>query len=520
MSKVYHPYHNALGRARRRVPAMAKDGGHGTVTAREWAEEVDFRAPISPESGDMDIVRQSTKGARRLRMSSYALAMALTILVPCSAATAPATAPAANPPKLTTLYSFPGTPAGGGFPEAGLIFNPTTGVMYGTTADGGAYGWGSVYELTPGTGGAWTQTVLYSFNPIGIAGDGASPQASLALSTSGVLYGTTTYGGGSSDDGTVFSLTPPTSGGSWTEKIIHSFKGGTDGAQPEAGLVLVPKSGILFGTTYAGGTTATCVGCGTVFELAPSTGGGWTEKVLYSFTGGADGGNPVASLAVATSEVVYGTTYTGGALGYGTVFSLTPAAGTWTESVIYSFTNLTDGSGPEGSVIIKYAKTGGTISALYGSTFWAGSSTGCLVGGYAAGCGTVFSLTAPTTSGAAWTFATLHTFTGAGNEGAHPSQNLFMNSGGVIYGTTFSGGSSADACFGASYPGCGTIFRLNPPAAPGGVWTPSVLHDFGGDDGGGPNGVVPGANGIFYGATYVGGTSGGYGTVFQLTPQP
>jgi uncharacterized repeat protein (TIGR03803 family) len=452
-------------------------------------------------------------------MLSDALAMAMVILVPCSAATLPP----ATAPTLTTLYSFTGSP-GGGFLEAGAILNSTTGVLYGTTADGGAYGWGTVYELVPGQNPP--VTVLYSFNPIGKSGDGASPQAGLILnSTTGVLYGTTTYGG-SSDDGTVFSLTPPTgSGQPWTEQVIHTFKGGTDGAQPEAGLVMTPKTGLLYGTTYAGGTS----GFGTVFQMTPLKSGAWTEKVLYSFTGGPDGGNPVASVSVATTGILYGTTYAGGILGSGTVFSLTPPAsgGAWTELPIYSFggtvaapTNGVDGIGPEGGLVIKYEKTSsGTINVLFGSTFWAGSSTGCPLGGFDAGCGTVFSLTPPTTAGTPWTFAVLYTFTGTGADGAHPSQNLYMNSGGVLYGTTYSGGSTSDQCFEASYPGCGTVFLLTPPGKPGVPWPETILHDFNGDDGGGPNGVIPGAGGIYYGTTYIGGTSGGYGTVFQLTPQ-
>ena len=346
--------------------------------------------------------------------------------------------------------------------EAGLILNSTTGALYGTTAEGGAYGWGMVYQLTPGTGGTWNAKVLYSFNPINIPNDGASPQASLFQNSNGVLYGTTTYGG-SSDNGTVFSLTPGT-GGTWTEKIIYSFNGGTtDGSQPEAGLIQYSKTSVLYGTTYAGGTA----GFGTVFQLVPGTGGNWTEKVLYSFTGLADGGNPVASLIQATTQVLYGTTYTGGASGFGTVFQLVPAVGgVWTESVLYSFTNGADGSGPESGLTLHYTKTGSTTTTvLYGSTFWAGNANGCLLGGYAAGCGTIFSLTAPATSGTPWTFAVLYAFTGAGTDGAHPSENLTLNSTGDLYGTTFSGGSTTDGCFGPSYPGCGTVFLLKPPAA-------------------------------------------------------
>jgi uncharacterized repeat protein (TIGR03803 family) len=521
--------------ARRRPGDMVLSHARNSAnSATKWAEEVDFRGRISPESGDMDIVRQSTKGARRLRRLSDALAMALAISVPCSAATAPA----ATPPTLTTLYSFQGGNSGS-FLEAGLVLNSTTGVLYGTTAEGGKYGWGTVYQLVPGTGGTWTQTVIYNFNPIGIPGDGASPQANLILGTSGVLYGTTAYGGGS-DDGTVFSLSPA-GGGAWTEKVIHSFTGpgtggtGADGADPEAGLVLASSTGVLYGTTYSGGAS----GLGTVFQLTPATGGTWTERVLYNFAGSpGDGSNPVTGLALATSQVLYGTTYTGGALGYGTVFQLVPSGGgVWTESPIYSFggtlavpTNGIDGIGPEGGLTIHYVKTptGGTSNILYGTTFWAGVTpvgapppgTGCPLGGYPAGCGTAFSLTPPATTGAPWTFGVLYTFKGTGSDGAHPSQNMSLNSSGVLYGTTFSGGSTNGVCFGASYPGCGTVFILRPPATSGAAWTESVVHDFNGDDGGGPNGVIPdGTSGIYYGATYNGGTSGGYGTVFQLTPQ-
>jgi uncharacterized repeat protein (TIGR03803 family) len=438
-------------------------------------------------------------------MLSNALAVVLAISVPCSAATEPASAP-----TLATLYSFPGG-GGGGFLEAGLVLNSTTGVLYGTTADGGAYGWGTVYQLTPGVGGIWTSAVLYSFNPINIPGDGANPQAGLVLGASGVIYGTTAYGG-SSDDGTVFSLSP-LGGGLWTEQVIHNFTGsvtgGSDGADPEAGLML-GSSGVLYGTTYAGGTS----GYGMAFQLAPAGGGVWNEKVLYNFKGLTDGGNPVAGLVQATTQILYGTTYTGGTSGYGTVFQLVPSGGgVWKQTAIYSFTNGTDGSGPEAGVTIHYTKTN---TVLYGSAFWAGSSGGCPLGGYPAGCGTVFSLTSPATTGGPWTFAVLYTFKGTGLDGAHPSQNLFLNTSGGLYGTTFSGGSTTDGCFGPSYPGCGTVFLLKPPSA-GGNWTESILHDFNGDDGGGPNGVISGASGIFYGTTYVGGTSGGYGSVFQLT---
>src|SRR6202034_58495 len=123
-------------------------------------------------------------------------------------------------------------------------------------------GWGTVYQLAPGAGGTWTPTVLYSFNPINKPGDGAGPQASLVLGGSGVLYGTTTAGG-TSDDGTVFQLTPSV-GGTWTEKVLYNFTGLTDGGNPVAGLVQATTQ-TLYGTTYTGGSGSRGVpgaGCG------------------------------------------------------------------------------------------------------------------------------------------------------------------------------------------------------------------------------------------------------------------
>ena len=221
--------------------------------------------------------------------------------VPCGAST----------PTLTTLYSFPGEE--GAYPEAGLVLN--NGALYGTTYAGGS-GSGTVFELSPPTppATAWTPIQLYAFTG---GADGAYPRAGVIFSTRGVIFGTTEQGG-AHGYGTVFSLTPA-AGGKWTQAVIYSFTGqGGDGAYPEAGLVLSPKSGLLYGTTYGGGTA----GYGTVFSLTPAVGGTWTEKVLYSFAGSPDGANPLAGLTLSTKGVLYGTTYGGGGLGWGTVFEL------------------------------------------------------------------------------------------------------------------------------------------------------------------------------------------------------
>ena len=448
---------------------------------------------------------------------------------PCGAAT----------PTLITLYSFPGTI--GAFPEAGLVLNNTA--LFGTTYTGGS-GWGTVFELIPPqTGGAWTLHQLYAFTG---GADGANPRAPVVFSPHGVIFGTTEQGG-AFGYGTVFSLTPAV-GGKWTQAVIYSFAGapsgcGTtgnpacDGANPEAGMILSPK-GVLYGTTDTGGTTSN----GTVFSLTPAVGGAWTEAVLYSFAGApsgcgttgnpaCDGANPLGSLTLSKTGTLYGTTYSGGAANWGTVFQLAQTAGVWTETLLYSFIGAPsgigggsacgtsgqpacDGGAPAGNVVLS-AATG----ALYGTTTLGGKPTGCPEAGYEEGCGVVFQLTPPAISGNPWTESLLYTFAGSPKDGMLPSYNLVMpSSTSPIYGTAFAGGSSTDVCFPASYTGCGMVYVLQPPKAPSTTWTKSNMAIFNGDSGGGPNGlIISPTGGILYGTTYVGGLSGGYGTVFEVT---
>lgn len=454
----------------------------------QFFQNIDLERQISPESGDMNVPQMITSVLRHRRLGGT-LAMGLMLLIPGRAAT----------PTLTSLYSFTGG-SDGAFPEARLVLS-STGILYGTTYSGGASGWGTVFQLAPPSvsGGPWSQRVLYSFTG---GNDGANPLGSVIIGKNSVLYGTT-FQGGSKGYGTVFQLTPAT-GGVWTEKTLYTFTGGNDGGSPQAGLA-ISSIGVLYGTTYFGGTS----GQGTVFQLTQS-GGVWTEKVLYNFLGGNDGANPQAPLALSTTGVLYGTTYTGGSAGWGTVFSLTPGTGgSWTESVLYTFTGAADGGSPQAGITLA------SNGVLYGSTFWGGNVTACPLGGYPQGCGTVFQLA---NSGGTWTETVLLTFQGPTKDGSHPFQNLFLTAGGALWGTTFSGSSSDDVCFPASYTGCGMVFQLKPPATSGNPWTENIMHSFLGDDGGGPTGVVLNKSGIAYGATYVGGTAGGYGTVFQVTP--
>ncbi len=218
----------------------------------------------------------------------------------------------ARPAKLgdpwteTILYTFQGKPVNDGqIPSSGLLIDKM-GNLYGVTAYGGAgncillgilSGCGIVYELSPPAqkGGAWTETILYSFQG---GTDGDLPFGDLTWDANGNLYGATQYGGGYGSCnapffqycGTIFKLSAPaTQGGAWTEQVLYSFKGGTDGANPNGGLIFDPK-GKMYGTTSWGGSTTNCVytgfvGCGTVFRLKPSSGGGVAGGRALPFPG-------------------------------------------------------------------------------------------------------------------------------------------------------------------------------------------------------------------------------------------
>jgi uncharacterized repeat protein (TIGR03803 family) len=197
-------------------------------------------------------------------------------------------------------------------PGAGPI-SDAAGNLYGTTQGGGAYGAGTVFQLTPGKNGSWSEKVLHSFN----GRDGFNPQAVLVLDAAGNLYGTA-LGGGAFDGGVAFKLVRGANG-KWRRKILHNFGNGNDGASPSSELVFDP-AGNLYGTTGSGGA----FNQGTVFELTPGTNGGWAEKVLHSFGHGQDGADPIGSVIFDASGNLYGATLSGGAHNGGTVFEITP----------------------------------------------------------------------------------------------------------------------------------------------------------------------------------------------------
>jgi uncharacterized repeat protein (TIGR03803 family) len=235
-----------------------------------------------------------------------------------------------------------------GFPQAGLTIAANN-VLYGSDA------YGNVFELTP-NGDSWIFAFIYTLPT------GSMVVRNLALDVKGNLYGTSQTGG-EYDWGYVFGLRPPTkSGGKWSEVDIYDFRGGVDGGAPITNLTL--KAGVLYGTTSAGGAT----GNGTVFSLTPPTApkGPWTESVLYSFAGGSEGASPEAGVVFGSGGAIYGTTW-GDASDPGTAYKLTPPSGTggeWTLKVIHNFSGLeTDGGQPLDSLLLFHGVFFGTTSS-------------------------------------------------------------------------------------------------------------------------------------------------------------
>jgi uncharacterized repeat protein (TIGR03803 family) len=327
--------------------------------------------------------------------------------------------------------------------------------------------------------------VLYSFQG---GDDGANPSAPLIADRLGNLYGTTESGGGACDCGTVFVLSPPAKqNGDWTETILYRFQG-NEGASPEAGLIF-DEAGNLYGTTATGGVSRD----GSVFKLtAPSAPGeNWTETTLYQFSGGNDGAYPLSSLVLDKSGNLYGTTlFGGGAPQAGIVFQVAPPivpGGNWTETVLHRFGHGPDGANPEAGLLID--KQG----SLYGAT----------MGSYQSGAGVVFRLSPPAPRHETWTEHGLYKFEGF-DDGSEPG--YIMASRGAVYGAATLGGN-------ANY---GTIFQLVPQA---GLWKEATLYNFqGGSDGGLPVGQLLGdPSGNLYGTTYAG-QQPDNGTVFRLSP--
>lgn len=409
---------------------------------------------------------------------------------------------------------------GDGTGPSGLIADGF-GSLYGAMAQSPNGGCGMVYQLTPTAQAGWTERILYQFK-CG-TGDGTMPLSSLTLDSAGNLYGTTAEGGNLSSCnhfgcGTVFQLSP-SSGGAWTETVLYRFTGKADGNSPAGGL-LFDTAGNLYGTTeYGGGgrcqdSNGYPIGCGAVYELSPTPQGKWKERSLHTFTDASnDGAFPSSALILDQAGNLYGTTAEGGNgpceddagnLGCGMAFELSPSAGgVWTETVIYNFS--------AGYADPSYSN-GLTMNAqgnLFGTTPGGGASTYCPYG-----CGTVYELV-PSSGG--WIATVLYNFGGSEADGNLPLGTVAFDESGNLYGATNEGGGSL------SCVNCGTVFQLAP--ASGGGWTESVLHSFNGPygDGQGPlTGVILNAAGNIYGTTHNGGVDDGLytngGTVFEISP--
>jgi uncharacterized repeat protein (TIGR03803 family) len=380
-----------------------------------------------------------------------------------------------NSAQYTLLYSFKGTPDGAS-PLAGLI--SVHGKMYGTTLNGssnycsescgsnGCYlGCGTVFSVDAGG----SEHVVYNFKGnFNSAEDGSWPFAGLTA-FGGSLYGTTS--GGGLGDGTVYSVS--TAG---SEKVLYRFAGGTDAQDPEAGLTAVGST--LYGTSvYGGGSGCGGAGCGTVFAI-DSAG---NERVLYSFTGGADGQRPFSGVTYLRGKL-YGATLEGGSgcgsTGCGTIYELSLSG---KQRVLYRFTGSTDGAYPNGLTAV-----GGV---LYGTAEGGGTRSS----------GTFFDVTRSGKEQTLYSFKDIP-------DGNLPGANLlYLN--GSFYGTTVGGGTS----------GNGTVFEISKSGAE------SVLYSFsGGSDGADPQAPVISRKGVLYGTTYEGGgtacSGNGCGTVFSVKP--
>jgi uncharacterized repeat protein (TIGR03803 family) len=354
---------------------------------------------------------------------------------------------------------------------AGLTIDGN-GNLYGTAEVGGSLGYGITFEMSPSNGG-WTFTPGHAF-----AGgtDGNYPTSRLVPGPGG-LYGVTSAGGGAGGQGVVFSVAPGP-----IETVLYRFTDTSDSGEPPSCNLIFDPTGNIYGTTSTGGSN----GAGKVFKLVkPTTGGAWTEKVLYNFGAPNDGATPIAGVTADALGNLYGTTSAGGTYGYGTIFKLTPSKTGWTETILHDFQNESDGSVPYGGLILD--KSGN----FYGSATQGGTGGG----------GTIFELSPV---GGGFTFNVIYSVPGSGISGTY--RNLYLSASGSLYGTTHCDGEYSD----------GTVYELTPSES--GTWTYKTLFDFDGSNGQYVfSSLVFDKQGNIYGTTSVGGANG-LGVLWELTP--
>lgn len=382
----------------------------------------------------------------------------------------------ASAQTFSVFYSFNFTD--GSAPNGGLILD-SAGNFYGTTQFGGSFNRGVIFELSS-TG---EESVLYNFTG---STDGGIPIGRLIADTKGNLYGITSSGGDATCScGTVFELTP-----SGTLVVLHAFLGGADGAQNqgqgELGLVMI--DGNLYGSASFGGVSGCdgSLGCGVIFEVTLAG----VEKVLYRFTGKADGAFPQDLITDAAGNI-YGAT--GGSYSPGnggTLFKMTTAG---TLTTLYTFPEGAEGTSPRWRLLRT------TEGTFYGVTQFGGNTTSCAIG--TVGCGVAFSVNAEGKE------QVLHTFGEQAGDGEEPSAGLF-DAAGNGYATTFYGGTVNSICT----FGCGVVARERDGKY-------AIIYSFtGADDGFYPSGgLAKDRSGNIYGATLDGG-SGGNGVIYRIVP--
>jgi uncharacterized repeat protein (TIGR03803 family) len=354
---------------------------------------------------------------------------------------------------------------------------------------------GNLYSVTA-SGGSYSAGVVFMLTPAGKEtvlyefkgqsnGDGASPHGRLVFDAQGNLYGTT-QGGGTNDTGTVYELTPA-QGGGWTEKVLYTFSAaGTDGANPSAGLVIA-KDGTMYSTTANGGAG----GAGAIFSLK-RTSKGWKQKVIHSLNYPGDGGYPYDGLMMDASGNLYGAAPAGGSSGYGVIYRLSQGKQGWTETVIHNFTDQNgDGSGLYWIDLISDG-----AGNIYGATSFGGTNT----------TGNVWELVY-SKSKKTYTESILYEFGASGSgDGNNPYGGLAMDSKGNLYGTTVNGGTG----------GIGMVYQLTKQWK---TWKETALHEFaGGADGSQPTGnLYIDGKGRLYGMAEMGGSSN-QGVAYRVKP--
>jgi uncharacterized repeat protein (TIGR03803 family) len=350
----------------------------------------------------------------------------------------------------TTLYTFTG--GNDGANPSGITMD-AAGNLYGFAQTYGSFscGPGTAFKLKKPSGGGWTFSVIYKFGAT--SSDGSCPTGAPLLDSAGNIYGATEYGGvkatGCSNYGcgTVFKLTATTGYGLWPETILYTFAGDPDAQNPVEG-VIADSAGNLYGLTVSGGSTPNCeFGCGTVYEVSPTSGGGWSESVIHSFQNyPTDGSGPVGGLTMDVSGNLYGTTYGGGSFtnqgcygACGAVFEVSPVSGGgWTEKLIHSFNYTTEGALPSVGVVLN------STGHVFGLT---GDDPNTLAG-------TAYELSSD--AAGQWKIAILYTLGSQAGDGENPAGGSpLLTSAGSLIGTTRYGGAY----------GGGNIFKLTPAAA-------------------------------------------------------